>query len=618
MTDDPKFEHFYDSILTSLEERNVPSLDEYLIQLDEGHTLMPDSELTDARIMVTSWIDFFNNLFKNNSADSLLGNLNNHLNFVKHLPSQQQNYHLKQFRIISEKLFNFLLREEFILNTSLEIEEDFKSFEFDLYALKKAENIEEVLLSMLSKDFSEINETTESHVRSLIENLKKENEEKIIFHAIQLKAIQETILTVLQMDREKQHVTVERKLKKEFELINACFSFLRKLLEVKISQSFNGNLAEFKTSYDYPFIDILKTMSKWYQNHEPILLKEAFDIINFIKAKNPFRQDDRKFTENLELLLVLSTEFLEFTNSNLISVFLSLLGSLKSTPQSPFNQAIWSFFGEVQTYFNELENKVSQCLEFFYDQLIPPGITLIYKRKIFYYIAQICQVWIKNDFLSPKKSRIIASDLMYIKSRLQEQSLKKMGNFREISFKLSDHQQLAEFEKGMGTHLLFGLEDFSDWMDGKKIRENLLNSSLRNEPRFQIIENLYKIAIEITENSKTEDAAYELNEIQKEMIRTFGSKIIEENFPKLPNLLQLFYCSLIIHTINLAYDEGKLGEEDRHQLLQKLEKNLENKSSLVKSPLFKYTNSRIFSEEYEKEFSSLISIFHLYVPIVNL
>jgi len=83
----------------------------------------------------------------------------------------------------------------------------------------------------------------------------------------------------------------------------------------------------------------------------------------------------------------------------------------------------------------------------------------------------------------------------------------------------------------MGTHLLFGLEDFSEWTEGKEIRESLLTSPMKNDPRFQIIENLYKIAIEITEISESEDAAYELQEIQKEMIRTFGSKIIEENLP---------------------------------------------------------------------------------------
>lgn len=618
MIDEFKFEKFYNSILTSLEERKVPLLDEDLVLLDESQNKTPDSEFTDARIMVTSWVDFFNNLFKKNSADSLLLNLNNHLNFIKILPSGQQDYHLKYFKTISDKLFNFLLSEEFTLNTSLEIEEDFKSFEFDLYALKKEENIEDVLLSILSKDFSKINETTESHIRGLIDNLKRENEEKIIFHTIQLKAIQETILTVLQMDREKQQVEVERKLKKEFDLINACFSFLRKLIEGRIYQSFNGNIAEFKISYDYPFIDILKTMSKWYQNHEPILINEAFDILNHIKEKKPFRLDDRKFTENLELLLILSTEFLEYQNNNLNSVFLSLLGSLKSPPHNPLNQLIWEIIEKTATYFNELEDKIGQCLEFFYDQLIPPGITLLYKRKIFYYIAQICKVWIREDFLSQEKSKIVASDLLYIKARLQDQSLKKMGEFRDISFKLTEHQQLAEFEKGMGTHLLFGLEDFSEWMEGKELRVGLLNSPLKNEPRFQIIENLYKISIEIAENSGTENTGVELQEIQKEMIRTFGIKIIEENLPRLPELLMLFYCSLIIHTINLAYDEGKLSEEERHQLLERLEKKIQNKSQTANSPLFKYANSRIFSEEYEKEFSSLISIFHLYIPIINL
>jgi hypothetical protein len=618
MIDKLKFEQFYDSILTSLDEKKVPLIKENLVQFEESPAGPPDSDFTDARIMVTSWVDFFDNLLKMQSADSLLGNLNNHLNFIKKIPSHLQNYHLNYFRTISEKLFNFLLIEEYTLTTSLEIEDDFKTFEFDLYALKKEENMEDVLLSILSKDFTEINETTESHIRGLIENLKKENEEKILFHAIQLKAIQETILTVLQMDREKQQDAVERTLKKEFELINACFYFLKKLIEGAIYKSLNGNLAEFKISYDYPFIDILKTISKWYQNQEPILIKEAFDILNYIKAKKPFRLDDRNFTENLELLLIISTDFIEFQNSELDSAFLQLIGTLQSPPDHPLNQVIWDFTEKVNRYFIELENKIGQCLEFFYDQLIPPGITLLYKRKIFYYIAQICQVWIKKDFISEEKSKIVLSDLMYIKTRLQQQSLKKLGDFREISFKLTDHQLLAEFEKGMGTHLLFGLEDFLEWVEGKEIRENLLSSPLKKEARFQIIENLYKIAIEITENSDNEDAAIELQEIQKEMIRTFGTKIIEENLPRLPKLLMLFYSSLIIHTINLANDEGKLTDEERHQLLEKLEKKLEDRSKTARSPLFKYANSRIFSEEYEKEFSSLISIFHLYIPIINL
>jgi len=312
MIDELKMSHFYESLISALEERKVPVLEEGLTQLLESQSILPEADFNHARIMVSSWVDFMNALIKHHTGDFILINLNNHIGFIKRLPPRQRDYHVRYFRKICESLFNFLVKEKIVLTNSLEIEEDYISFEFDLHILRRENNIDELLLSLLRKDYPEINETTEYHLRGLIENLKLKNEEKMILHATQLKAIQETILTILQMDRAQQNLSIERKLKKEFELINKCFFLIKKLTEGRTYQSFNGNFAELKVSYDYPFIEILKCLSKWYQNREVQQYNNAVNTLNVIKAKNPYRPEDREFTRNLELLLILSREFQAF------------------------------------------------------------------------------------------------------------------------------------------------------------------------------------------------------------------------------------------------------------------------------------------------------------------
>ena len=101
MIDELKFEQFYESILVSLEERKIPELENDFVSLDDSQNLQPDKESTDVKIMVTSWVDFLNALFLDNSADLLLANLSNHLNFIKQLAPRQQEKHLAFFRTIS-------------------------------------------------------------------------------------------------------------------------------------------------------------------------------------------------------------------------------------------------------------------------------------------------------------------------------------------------------------------------------------------------------------------------------------------------------------------------------------------------------------------------------------
>ncbi|UCF62657.1 MAG: hypothetical protein JSW33_08670 [bacterium] len=618
MIDQLKMAHFYESILTGLEEKKIPILQEGLDQLLESQKVLPDADFNHARIMVSSWVDFMNALLTHSSGELTLLNLNNHISFIKRVPGRERDYHVRYFRKICDSLFYFLLRDGIILNSSLEIDDEFKFYEFDLHVLKKENKIEELLLSILRKDFNEINETTEYHLRELIKNLKANDDEEMIFHASQLKAIQETILTILQMDRTGQQLSIERKLKKEFELINSCFYLLKKLSEGRRNQSFNGDLSELKVSYDYPFIEILKYLSKWYQTDEVRQINEAIATLNVIKGQKPFRPDDQKFTQNLELLLIISKNFRAYPDATALNVLFQPLTLFKAPPGSPINLLVWDFYNRVQAYREELMQNIEQCLNFFYDLLINQGITLIYKRKIFICIAQICQSWIKKDFVSGELAKKIVTDLIHIKARLKEQTPKKMGKFKEISYQLTPYHQLVELEKGMGTHLLFGLEDFSDWMEGKILRESLANSSIKKEARFQIIENLFKIAIEITEFSKSEDNRSELEAIQKEMIKTFGTKIIEENFPLLPELMQIFYGALIIHAINLAYEVEKLNKEERQQLLNKLERMQTMQYKAITFPLLSYSDSQIFNEEYEKRFSSLISLFHLYIPVTSL
>lgn len=589
-----EFKSIYDSILNSFDQRIVPSLNETLVHFVSNQDLSVDYDLNSARIMVSSWIEFLNNLFITGSSESLLSNLNNHLNFIKRLDDKSRDIHLRYFKNIFEKLFLYIIQQKMTITVNFEIEEDYRIFELDVYLFDRELDLENLVIYILSRNYQEINETTENHIRGVVRGIKFHNDQALRSHLDQLKAIQETVLTILQMDRKEQQNILIRKLQKEFDLINLFYFLVRKITDNKWYQVHNSQDFEFKTSYDYPFLDVLKTMSKWYQKQDHKYLQNAQQIVNFIKSRKPFRKEDKEFLRILIILIDLSIPYqrLLLTNEDIPNI------REKVTPE-----------------FCESAKKI---LTFFLNLILDGSLTLLYKRKMFVYLTIIIKAWIKNGVIEPEHSRKVMLDVLQLDRHLKKQPLKKMGRFKKMNFQMTPRFFLEEFEKGMGTQLLYALEDFTDWKEGKEIREYVSSSNLRNDPRFRIMENLYKISNEIIDFSGNDSPSDDLVIIKKGMIDTFFTKILKENFVLLPQPLQLLYSGLIIQTINLAFEAGKISEEERSELLGKLSQIESQKFKGMNLPLLHFNNSQLFSEDYEKMFSSVVTLLHLYLPIAHL
>jgi len=582
-----EFKSIYESILNSFDEKKVPSLDESLVHFvsDQDHPV--DYDLNNARIMVSSWIEFLNNLFITGSSESLLSNLNNHLSFIKRLEGKSRDVHLRYFKNVCEKLFQYIIQHKMIISANFEIEDEYRTFELDAYLFDRELDLENLVIYILSLSFQEINETTETHIKTRIHrNLRT--------HLDQLKAIQETILTILQMDRKDQQNVLIRKLQKEFDLINLFYFLVRKITENKWFQIPNPQDLEFKSSFDYPFLDVLKTLSKWYQKQDPKYLQNAQQIVSFINSKKPFRKDDKEFLRMVTLLIDITASYQKLMTDK---------------------QNIRNKNAEVSV---EITKTIEEILTFFLNLYVDLNITLIYKRKLFIYMVIIIQAWIKSGLISPERSRGIMSDLVQLDRHLKKQPLKKMGRFKKINYQLTPRLILEEFEKGMGTHLLYALDDFSDWHEGKVIRESVANSNLKNDPRFKIMENLYKISREIFEFSDEYDVSSDLVIIKKGIIKTYFLKILEENFILLPQLFQSLYSGLIIHSLNLAFDAGKVSEEERTSLMGKLITLETNKNKGLNFPMLYFSDSQLFSENYEKMFSSVVTMLYLYLPVAHI
>jgi hypothetical protein len=247
-----------------------------------------------------------------------------------------------------------------------------------------------------------------------------------------------------------------------------------------------------------------------------------------------------------------------------------------------------------------------------------PTITLLYKRKLFIYLVLIVKSWINKGFVSGDRARRLSTDLIQIKSGLTKQNLKKMGKFKSIEFELEPEQTFNEFERGLSTQLLYALEDFNEWHEGKLMRKKLLQSKIRNEPRFQITELLYKIAQKINNGTDKESKLKDVDDIHDEMIKNYFTEIIEIQFKLIPEISQIFYGAFTVHMVNIAFEASKITAEDRSVLINKLSDYEKHQYKQLIIPLLNFTDSRIFSEDYEKEFSSIISVFHLAVPIFNL
>lgn len=613
------FTSFYESILTSFDNQKVPVLDEKMLLMVEKEGGGPLDITGYAWIMISSWIEFLNNLFLNFSADNLLTNLNNHLSFIKRLDVQNHSFHLDYFKKICTKLFQYILKQKVVFNTQFEIEDEYKTFELDLFLLHRKTKLENLVFYILSHDFNEINQTTEKHIRAALQALYKNDQAEFNLHFNELRAIQETILTILQLDRKEQKSPLVRKLQKEFNLINQFCFILQKISETNFFPILKEHKLEFRSSYDYPFLDVLKNLGRWYLKSDLTYLKNALEIFDFIRSKKPYRKEDIDFFSRIEDILNITDDY-RFLSKSDVENFLQPFVEYLSNPGISWSMktAILEFLNNLSQQRNLFKNSVQQTIDFFLQFFENKSITLIYRRQIFINIAIILQSWIKANLIPAEQSKNLINELVRIDKNLKKQPLKKMGSFVKISYQLEPELLLPEFEKGLATHLLFALEDFGEWEEGKQYRAILQKSNWNRNPRYIVAENLYKIAAEISENETSSENNSEGMKIKSALIRGFYKRILDDYFKFLPELLQIIYGALLVHIAYLAEQREKILSEDCNWLLEKLKEWQKIPSRKFSFPLLQYSSSQVFTGPYEKELSSTISILHLYAPLISL
>ena len=616
MNSEAEFKLFYESVLNSFEEQKIPAVDENFFRAPSGGSEDLSGIMSYARIMISSWTEFLHHLFLNSSAENLLSNLNNHLSFIKRLDPRSQNFHLHFFRQICTTLFHYLIRRKIIINTHFEIEEDYKTFELDMFLLRNQTNLADLIFYILAKDFSEINETTEKHIVETLRAIKSKDQPQFNQNFSQLRGIQETILTILQLDRKEQKSLLVRKLQKEFDLINHFCTLLQKISENSAYNILNENKLEFRSSFDYPFLDVLKNLGKWYQKREQKYLKNAKEIFGFIHSKNPFRKEDVEFLSKIEAVILVTDDY-RFSLQAEPEKFLEPFWEYLNHPGISWiiKKHILDFLITIGQTRDTFTTELQELLEFYFHFFDDQNITLIYRRQIFVNIALMAQAWIKAGLISQSQARTVVAELVRIDNNLKKQPLKKMGNFVKISYEMKPDLILSEFEKGLAVHLLYALEDFLGWTEGRKLRQLLAKSSLNKTPRYLTFDSLYRIAAEISQSQKPDGEISEELKTKSALIKGFCKRILDDYFKLLPELFQSIYSAFIIHSIFLAVQTERILPEDRDWLLEKF---AEMKKSLYKQlnfPLLQYSDSQIFTEAYEKELSSIISILHLYVPI---
>ncbi len=616
---DVELKTFYESILDSFEKRAFYFEPEQTIQALKAKKTFDEEILSYTQIMISSWIECLQGLFGNNSTEALLIHLNNHISFLKRVNSTQQANHQQYFKRICDKLINYLLSESVNLTRNLESEEEYNNYEFNMYLFNKELELEELILYILKRSSPEINSTSEEHIRNIMRALKEGNVHDFKLQLNQLKAIQETIHTILQLDKKDKPNPLIRRLHKEYETINNFYIFLKQVLENNTKKTFSIDEFDFKTSQDYPFLDTIKNISKWYQTRNDKYLENAQDLIAYINSLKPYREQDKQYLSSIKLLYQLTKEFQFYITTDLsfpLEYFLSFLGNADNNWH--LNMLVLRFLQDFCDYYDHLNREVNSCFHFLFKMCINSEITLLYRRKLFQSVVLILQDFLKSQFISLSRARKYVLILKQVSQRLKGQTLKKMGNFKEVSYRLTSDFHLDEFEKGIVMQLLYGLDDFSEWIEGKHLREILINSECKSTSRFQILENLFKIGLDVSTYDYSIEKDDELQKIESNMVRTYFSTIISDHFRALSLFFKEIYSILIIHMINLVYDAGRISNDDREYLVNELVEAYNKDLNSKELQMAKFTRDTLFSEEYEKTLANAISLLHLYLPTCNL
>ena len=613
------FETFYSAVEQSFFEKSYQFSEKSLLAELEKDDFFDETAISHTKIMLSSWTEFLPELLKKGNIGNLTGHLLNHIHFLKFVPVENRNYHLHKFTEIFLSLFEFIILNGIIYHENAEFEEDLKESELGLSQFQPEINLVQLTLYFLSRNTDELNVVTEKYVIRVLESLVQ-NKTKIFHQSLnELKAIQETITTALQMDRTEDTNPLILKLKKEFNVINQFYTILKEFVELRDSAGLSQYQFEVRTTFDYPFLDTMKNISRWYAERDHRYLDAAETSLELIAAKKPFRKSDILLSETLQSIYDLTLEY-EKTESEEFSRIFEIILQIILNPEINIilKKIALHFFDDVIKYPNLIGQNLVPHLNTILKLCTDDEISALYRKKLFKYAMIIIKDLGQRRVFTIKQIKKYIKIIHLIDQKLQKQAIIKLGEFKKIKYTLPDQYLLTELERGFAAQLLYALEDFVDWNEGKEMIGRLRDSPIKAEPRVNIMDKLMMVATEVSDFRDLSEDVPASGFIKSEIIKNLIEKVIVEPFTQFDGIIKHFYATVLIQLLNLAFDNEMISSKDRKELAKLLRNKFKTVNQNLPMPLLKYEEHELFSEDYEKEFTSLVNLWQVYLPVYHL
>ncbi len=619
MNSDHLFETFYSVVKQSFFEKSYQFSEKSLLDELEKDDFFDETAISHTKVMLSSWTEFLTELFKKGNIGNLTGHLLNHTHFLKFVPVENRNFHLHKFTEIFLSLFEFIVQNGIIYHESAEFEEDIKEVELGLSQFQHEINLVQLTLYFLSRNTNEINEVTERYMTRVLESLVLNKTKSFHQSLNELKAIQETITTALQMDREEETNPLILKLKKEFNIINQFYTFLKEFVELRDSAGLSQYQFEVRTTFDYPFLDTLKNISKWYTKRAHSHLDAAKNSLELISAKKPFRKEDILLSQTLQLIYDLTLEY-EKTESEEFSRIFEIILQIILNPEINIilKKIALHFFDEVIKYPNLIGQNLVPHLNTILKLCTDDEISALYRKKLFKYVMIIIKDLGQRRVFTINQIKKYIKIIHLIDKKLQKQAIIKLGEFKKIRFTLPDVYLLTELERGFAAQLLYALEDFVGWDEGKEMISQLRESSIKTQPRVSIMDKLMMVATEVSDYRDLSEDVPASGFIKSEIIKNLIEKVIVEPFAQFDGIIKHFYATVLMQLLNLAFDNEMISSKDRKELGKLLRNKYKTLDQNLPLPLGKYEEQDLFNETYEKEFTSFINLWQVYLPVYHL
>jgi hypothetical protein len=146
----------------------------------------------------------------------------------------------------------------------------------------------------------------------------------------------------------------------------------------------------------------------------------------------------------------------------------------------------------------------------------------------------------------------------------------------------------------------------------------LRDSPIKAEPRVNIMDKLMMVATEVSDFRDLSEDVPASGFIKSEIIKNLIEKVIVEPFTQFDGIIKHFYATILIQILNLAFDNEMISSKDRKELAKLLRNKFKTVNQNLPMPLLKYEEHELFSEAYEKEFTSLVNLWQVYLPVYHL